>query len=80
MSRGIPENDAKKLIIVGFFEPVVERISVPEISRRIRRIIDLKWTGIYDFDASLTIPAIDDEYYEEGQKTRDIFEGHYKYR
>jgi FeS assembly protein SufD len=80
MSRGIPENDAKKLIIVGFFEPVVERISVPEIARRIRRIIDLKWTGTYDFDASLTIPAIDDEYYEEGQKTRDIFEGHYKYR
>jgi len=80
MARGIPENDAKKLIIVGFFEPVVERIPVPEIARRIRRIIDLKWTGIYDFDASLTIPAIDDEYYEEGQKTRDIFEGHYKYR
>ena len=80
MSRGIPEDDAKKLIIVGFFEPVVERIPVPEIARRIRRIIDLKWTGIYDFDASLTIPAIDDEYYEEGQKTRDIFEGHYKYR
>jgi len=80
MARGIPENDAKKLIIVGFFEPVVERIPVPEIARRIRRIIDLKWTGIYDFYASLTIPAIDDEYYEEGQKTRDIFEGHYKYR
>jgi FeS assembly protein SufD len=80
MSRGIPENDAKKLIIVGFFEPVVERIPVPEIARRIRRIIDLKWNGIQDFNAVLTIPAIDDEYYEEGQKTRDIFEGHYKYR
>jgi FeS assembly protein SufD len=80
MARGISENDAKKLIIVGFFEPVVERIPVPEIARRIRRIIDLKWNGIHDFEASLTIPAIDDEYYEEGLKTRDIFEGHYKYR
>ena len=79
-SRGLSENDAKKLIIVGFFEPLVERIPVPEIARRIRRIIDLKWSGIYDFASSLTVPASDDEYYEEGQKTRDIFEGHYKYR
>jgi len=79
-SRGLSENDAKKLIIVGFFEPLVERIPVPEIAKRIRRIIDLKWSGIYDFASSLTIPALDDEYYEEGQKTRDIFEGHYKYR
>ena len=80
MSRGISEDDSKKLIIVGFFEPLVERIPVPEIAKRIRRIIDLKWSGIYDFSSSLTVPAFDDEYYEEGLKTRDIFEGHYKYR
>ena len=80
MSRGLSEDDAKKLIIVGFFEPVVERIPVPDVAKRIRRIIDLKWSGIYDFASSLTIPASEDEYYEEGQKTRDIFEGHYKYR
>jgi len=78
--RGLSEDDAKKLIIVGFFEPLVERIPVPEIAKRIRRIIDLKWSGIFDFAASLTIPALDDEYYEEGQKAHDIFEGHYKYR
>jgi Fe-S cluster assembly protein SufB len=80
MARGLSEDEAKKLIIVGFFEPLVERIPVPEVARRIRRIIDLKWSGIDDFASSLTVPAFDDEYYEEGQKTRDIFEGHYKYR
>lgn len=80
MSRGLSEDEAKKLIVIGFFEPIVERISVPEVARRIRRIVDLKWSGIHDFAASLTIPAIDDEYYEETQKTHDIFEGHYKYR
>ena len=80
MARGLSEDEAKKLIIVGFFEPLVERIPVPEVARRIRRIIDLKWSGIYDFASTLTVPAFDDEYYEEGQKTRDIFEGHYKYR
>jgi FeS assembly protein SufD len=80
MSRGMPEDDAKKLIIVGFFEPVIERIPIPEVARRIRRITDLKWAGISDFAASVTIPPIDDEYYDETQKTHDIFEGHYKYR
>jgi Fe-S cluster assembly protein SufB/Fe-S cluster assembly protein SufD len=80
MSRGLSESDAKKLIIVGFFEPLVERIPVPEVAKRIRRIIDLKWSGTYDFASYLTVPAFDDEYYEEGHKTRDIFEGHYKYR
>src|SRR5208337_2569164 len=80
MSRGLSEDEAKKLIIVGFFEPIVERIPVPEIAKRIRRIVDLKWSGIYDFASSLNVPAFDDEYYEEGYKTRDIFEGHYKYR
>jgi Fe-S cluster assembly scaffold protein SufB len=81
MSRGLSENDAKKLIIVGFFEPLIERIPVLQVAKRIRRIIDLKWSGIYDFTSSLTIPQYDDEYYEEEtRQTRDIFEGHYKYR
>ena len=80
MSRGMSEDEAKKLIIVGFFEPIVERIPIPEVARRIRRITDLKWSGITDFIASVTIPAIDDEYYDETQRTHDIFEGHYKYR
>lgn len=80
MSRGMSQDEATKLIIVGFFEPIVERIPVPEVARRIRRIIDLKWSGINDFVASVTIPAIDDEYYDETQKSHDIFEGHYKYR
>ncbi|MGA2459807.1 MAG: Fe-S cluster assembly protein SufD [Candidatus Bathyarchaeia archaeon] len=81
MARGLSEDEAKKLIIVGFFEPLIERIPVPDVAKRIRRIVDLKWSGIYDFSASLTTPAYDDEYYEEEtRKTKDIFEGHYKYR
>jgi Fe-S cluster assembly protein SufB/Fe-S cluster assembly protein SufD len=80
-SRGLSEDAATKLIIVGFFEPLVERIPVPEVQKRIRRIIDLKWSNIYDFTSSLKTPEYEDEYYEEeAHKTRDIFEGHYKYR
>jgi Fe-S cluster assembly protein SufB len=80
MSRGLNEDDAKKLIIVGFFEPLVERIPVLEIAKRIRRIIDLKWSGIYDFESILKARPFEDEYFEEAQKPRDLFEGHYKYR
>jgi FeS assembly protein SufD len=80
MSRGLSEDDAKKLIIVGFFEPLVERIPVPEIAKRIRRIIDLKWSAIYDFDSYLMTQPFEDEYFEEMHKPRDLFEGHYKYR
>lgn len=81
MSRGLAEDDAKKLIIVGFFEPVVERIPVPEVAKRIRRIIDLKWSGVYDFESYLKPRPLEDEYYEEeAHKPRDLFEGHYKYR
>jgi len=81
MSRGLNEDDAKKLIIIGFFEPLVERIPVPEIAKRIRRIIDLKWSGIYDFESYLRTQPFEDEYFEEEvQKPRDLFEGHYKYR
>ena len=80
MARGLSEDQAKKLIIGGFFEPVVERIPVHDVARRIRRIIDLKWSGVYDFAACLKTSAFDDDYYEEGRKAQDIFEGHYKYR
>jgi Fe-S cluster assembly protein SufB len=81
MSRGLNEDEAKKLIIIGFFEPLVERIPVPEIAKRIRRIIDLKWSGIYDFESYLKTQPFEDEYFEEEvQKPLDLFEGHYKYR
>jgi len=81
MSRGLSEDDSRKLIIIGFFEPVVERIPVPEIAKRIRRIVDLKWSGIYDFESYLKTQPFEDEYFEEeAHKPRDLFEGHYKYR
>ncbi len=81
MSRGLSEDAAKKLIIIGFFEPLIERIPVPEIAKRIRRIIDLKWSGIYDFESYLRAQPFEDEYFEEeSHKPRDLFEGHYKYR
>ncbi len=35
MSRGIPEDQARKLVVRGFFTQIVERIGVPEVRDRL---------------------------------------------
>ncbi|HEX5417234.1 MAG TPA: Fe-S cluster assembly protein SufD [Chloroflexota bacterium] len=41
-SRALPEADAKRLIVEGFFEPVLERIPLPGIVDRLRAVIEGK--------------------------------------
>jgi Fe-S cluster assembly scaffold protein SufB len=43
MSRGLPENDARKAIVMGFLEPVVARIPLPEAQERLRELLERKW-------------------------------------
>jgi Fe-S cluster assembly protein SufD len=42
MSRGLDRRGAQKLIIDGFFEPVLAAIPVPAVQRRLRRAVDQK--------------------------------------
>jgi len=42
MSRGIPRPAAERLIVMGFFEPVIERIAVEALKTRIRAAVDRK--------------------------------------
>jgi Fe-S cluster assembly scaffold protein SufB len=42
-SRGIPADDARKFIVLGFLEPVVARVPVPEAQGRLRRLLEEKW-------------------------------------
>lgn len=42
MSRGIPEKEAERLIILGFLEPVVSRIPVPAIKEHLLSVIERK--------------------------------------
>ncbi len=44
-SRGIPDDDARKFIVLGFLEPVVARIPLPEVQDRVRELLDEKWSG-----------------------------------
>ncbi|HYI21110.1 MAG TPA: SufD family Fe-S cluster assembly protein [Candidatus Limnocylindrales bacterium] len=43
MSRGLPRDVARKFIVMGFLEPVVARIPLPEAQDRLRRLLEQKW-------------------------------------
>lgn len=38
-SRGIPEKDAEKLLVAGFFDPVIEKVNTHEIKEKLRKMI-----------------------------------------
>jgi Fe-S cluster assembly scaffold protein SufB len=44
MSRGLSREIARKFIVLGFLEPVVARIPLPEAQERLRELLDQKWS------------------------------------
>ena len=42
-SRGIPPDQARKFIVLGFLEPVVARVPLAEAQDRLRELLDAKW-------------------------------------
>ena len=45
MARGIPEDEARRLVVRGFFASVVARIGVPEVQERLMEAIEVELTG-----------------------------------
>jgi Fe-S cluster assembly scaffold protein SufB len=43
MSRGLSREVARKFIVLGFLEPVVARIPLPEAQDRLRELLEAKW-------------------------------------
>lgn len=43
-TRGLSDNEARKMIVDGFFEPTIERIPLPVVREHIKNLIDAKWT------------------------------------
>ena len=43
MSRGLSEEEARKAIVMGFLDPVVARIPLPEAQDRLRARLERKW-------------------------------------
>jgi len=44
-SRGINERAARRLIVMGFLEPVVERIPLESVETRLRGLFETRWAG-----------------------------------
>jgi Fe-S cluster assembly scaffold protein SufB len=44
-SRGIPPDDARKFIVLGFLEPVVARVPLDDARDRLRAALEAKWAA-----------------------------------
>jgi Fe-S cluster assembly scaffold protein SufB len=44
-SRGIPPDDARKFIVLGFLEPVVARVPLEDAQDRLREALEAKWVA-----------------------------------
>ena len=78
-SRGIPEADARKLIVLGFLEPAVQKVPLPNVRRIFRFMVEQKWSS-GSVAAATTIPEDYNAEEVAAPKERDLFERHYKYR
>ncbi|HET7009164.1 MAG TPA: Fe-S cluster assembly protein SufD [Anaerolineales bacterium] len=46
MSRGLPRREAERLVVDGFFAPVLERVPLEKVRERFARMIDMKMSGV----------------------------------
>jgi len=44
-TRGIPPDEARKFIVLGFLEPVVARVPLEATQERLRELLEEKWAG-----------------------------------
>jgi len=44
-SRGIPPDEARKFIVLGFLEPVVARVPLADAQERLRELLEQKWAA-----------------------------------
>ena len=81
MARGLSYDDARKMVVLGFFEPVLSRVPIEQTREGAKFMIEGKWQGekrrLVDREALL---AATGEVTPEVKETEDIFERHYKYR
>jgi len=80
-ARGLSLDEARKMIVLGFFEPVLSRVPIEQTREGARFMIEGKWQGekrrLIDREALL---AATGELTPEVKESEDIFERHYKYR
>jgi FeS assembly protein SufD len=80
MTRGLPEDEAKKFIVLGFLEPAISRIDSEELKDSIHDLIEAKWHGKKGLVKRVQKEVLFEEEQQSKTQSKDIFEGHYKYR
>ena len=81
MARGLSHDEARRMVVLGFFEPVLSRVPIEQTREGARFMIEGKWYGekrrLVDRE---TLLAATGELTPEVKESEDIFERHYKYR
>lgn len=57
MVRGIPQEEAERIIVQGFFEPVLQRIPLENLRIRLRRSIIQRMRGSFETEADTWVDA-----------------------
>ncbi len=57
MVRGIPQEEAERIIVQGFFEPVLQRIPLENLRIRLRRSIIQRMRGSFESEADTWVDA-----------------------
>ena len=57
MVRGIPKDEAERIIVQGFFEPVLQRIPLENLRTRLRRSIIQRMRGSSESEADTWVDA-----------------------
>lgn len=80
MTRGIPREEAEKMIVLGFFEPLISEVDSRDVRWGMRYLLEKKWLG--EAGEALEPESLLDIYVESeeaGKMPEDIFGKHYKY-
>ncbi len=81
-TRGLSRDEAEKLMVMGFFDPVISRIPTEAVRDKMRFLIEDKWNNVISLESNRHLDELEFEKYVKDQikTTENIFEGHYKYR
>ncbi|MBI2579069.1 MAG: SufD family Fe-S cluster assembly protein [Candidatus Aenigmarchaeota archaeon] len=80
MARGLGSEQAKKLIVLGFFDPLFRQVPSGHVKLLLRGLLEIKWERKELFEIREVMERILHESAAEETSSKDIFERHYKYR
>jgi len=80
-TRGLSEDEAKKILVLGFVEPGIQRIASMEVRQRLLSLINSKWEGVREVLTLQQDEKVDEDTAKPVKRlgAKEFFERHYKY-